>query len=368
MRYLSLDVFRGLTIALMILVNSAGRGAEPFAQLEHAEWFGFTFADLVFPSFLFAMGSSFAFSGAQTLDDGAYYSKVIKRAVLLFIIGLFLAWFPFFIFNKTGAFEWKYFENLRFMGVLQRIALCYLLAAIFVRYLGPKTLLALFLVLLLGYWAMLVFGAPNGMAFDKALNFGTQIDNAIIPKSHIFRGDGGFEPEGLLGTIPATSNVIAGFLAAKYLKLESPHNQKILIMVALGLALIALANFWANFLPISKKLWTSSFVLLCVGINIAILALLAHYIDGKHQRLGTRFFEVFGQNPLAIYVFSILLLKTLLTMRSTPTKSLYEWLGADIVQPIISGPMGSLIFAICFMLVCWAFGLWLYRRRIIIKL
>ena len=368
MRYLSLDVFRGLTIALMIIVNSAGRGAEPFAQLDHTEWFGFTFADLVFPSFLFAMGSSFAFSGASGLSEGAYYGKVIKRTVLLFAIGLFLAWFPFFIFNKMGVFEWKYLENLRIMGVLQRIALCYLLAAVFIRYFGPKTLLVLCLALLLGYWAMLVFGAPNGLAFDKAANFGTQIDNAIIPKSHIFRGDEGFEPEGILGTLPAAVNVLAGYLAAYWLKSTTDTKRLLLNTAALGLVLIAGANLWANYFPISKKLWTSSFVFLCVGLNLLMLAALVFYTELKQRKFGTRFFEIFGQNPLAIYMFSILLLKVLLTIRIAPTKSLYEWLGADIVQPIISGPLGSFVFALLFMWVCWLFGLWLYKKRIIIKL
>jgi|APTNR8051073442_1049403.scaffolds.fasta_scaffold00686_29 predicted acyltransferase len=367
MRYLSLDVFRGLTICLMIIVNSMGPGAQPYPILDHAEWFGFTFADFVFPSFLFAMGNSMAFSSATKLSNADYNLKAIKRTVLLFGVGLLLAWFPFFLFNASGVFEWKYFENLRFMGVLQRIALCYLIAALVVRYLNLRDIFIVSLVLLFGYWGLLVWGAPSGMAFNKAQNFGSVVDNFIIPKNHIFRRDDGFEPEGLLGTLPAVVNVLAGYLAAVAIQNSKDKLAIVKKLVGIGILCVIAANVWAIGFPISKKLWTSSFVVLCNGLDLILLAALIFGIEIRGQKIGSRFFEIFGKNPLAIYVFSIVLLKIIMVARAAPTTSLHVWLG-ELMQSLIPGPLGSLIFAIIFMLVCWGFGLWLDKKRIIIKL
>lgn len=367
MRYLSLDVFRGLTICLMIVVNSMGPGADPYPILDHAEWFGFTFADFVFPSFLFAMGNSMAFSSASKLSGREYFSKAIKRTILLFAVGLLLAWFPFFLFNSDGVFEWKYFENLRFMGVLQRIALCYLIAALLVRHLNFKQIFWSGVVLLFGYWGLLVFCAPSGLAYDKAANFGSVIDNFIIPQSHIFRRDDGFEPEGLLGTLPAVVNVLAGYLAVIAIKNAKDKSVTVKKLIGIGIICIVAANIWAIGFPISKKLWTSSYVVLCNGLDLVLLGTLIFAIEIKNLKSSTKFFEVFGKNPLAIYVFSIVLLKILLVARAAPTQSIHVWLG-ELMQAAIPGSLGSLIFAIIFMLACWGFGLWLDRKQIIIKL
>ena len=367
MRYLSLDVFRGLTICLMIIVNSMGPGADPYPLLDHAEWFGFTFADFVFPSFLFAMGNSMAFSSATKLSNSDYISKALKRSILLFAVGLLLAWFPFFLFNSDGAFELKYFENLRFMGVLQRIALCYLIAALLVRYLNFQQILWTSAALLFGYWGLLLWGAPSGMAYDKAANFGSAIDNFIIPQSHIFRRDDGFEPEGILGTLPAVVNVLAGYLAAVAIQNSKDKLAIVKKLIGIGIICIVAANIWAIGFPISKKLWTSSYVVLCNGLDLILLGALIFAIEIKNLKFSTKFFEIFGKNPLAIYVFSIVLLKILLVARAAPTQSLHVWLG-DFVQAVIPGSLGSLIFAIIFTLVCWGFGLWLDRKQIIIKL
>lgn len=368
MRYLSLDVFRGLTIALMIVVNTSGTGSPPFPILDHAEWFGFTLADLVFPSFLFAIGNSMAFSGATKLGNAQYYQKVLKRGAILFALGIFLNWFPFFIYNAQGQFEWKYFENLRFMGVLQRIALCYVLGAFLIKHLSFRGLLIACAILGLGYWALLWFGAPNGLAYEKAANFGSQIDNFIIPKSHIFRRDDGFEPEGILGTIPATINLLAGSIIGKLVKETKDKSRLCKDLFAYGAAFIIVATFWDKAFPISKKLWTSSYVLLTIGINMIIVEILVYLIDIKGQKFGVKFFEAFGQNPLAMYVFSILLLKIIMTIRVAPNLSLYAYISDNLFQSMISGPWGSLAFAASYMLVCWGFAHTLSQKQIIIKI
>lgn len=368
MRYLSLDVFRGLTIALMIVVNTSGTGSPPFPILDHAEWFGFTLADLVFPSFLFAIGNSMAFSGAINLENSQYYQKVVKRGAILFALGLFLNWFPFFLFNSQGEFEWKYFENLRYMGVLQRIALCYLIGAIFIKHLNIRGIMISCVVLGLMYWALLWFGAPSGMAYDKAANFGSLIDNYVIPQSHIFRRDDGFEPEGLLGTIPATINLLAGFIIGKLIKDTKDKARLCKDLFAFGAAFIIIATFWDKTFPISKKLWTSSYVLLTIGINMIMVEVFVYLIDIKGQKFGIKFFEAFGQNPLAMYVFSIILLKLIMVVRVEPTLSLYAFISDNLFQSIIEGPWGSLAFAISFTLFCWLVANWLYKKRIIFKI
>lgn len=175
-RFLSLDVFRGLTIFLMILVNTAGPGAQAYAQLTHAAWFGFTLADLVFPSFLFAVGSAMSFALATNTPPLQFLGRVSKRAVLIVLCGVLMYWFPFFHLQPDGGWAFTTVDQLRLTGVLQRIGLCYLAAALLVRYLPPRGIAPACVALLLGYWALLyVFGQP-GVELSKTGNAGTRLD------------------------------------------------------------------------------------------------------------------------------------------------------------------------------------------------
>jgi predicted acyltransferase len=361
----ALDIFRGLTIFFMIIVNSAGNGAPPFAILDHAEWFGFTLADLVFPSFLFAMGNSMAFVNFEAQSDLEFDNKIIRRTIYIFAIGLLLAWFPFFIFNKAGNFEWKYFENLRFMGVLQRIALCYFLASILIRYWAKNFVISAAFILLILYWALLYFGAPMGLQYDKAHNFGSVIDNLIIPHSHIYRRDNGFEPEGILGTIPATANVLAGYITAKFIQNSKDKCKSIKSLFVIGFFAIIIGITWGQFFPISKKLWSSSYVMLCNGLDILILTLIMIFY--QKYKFGAKFFETFGKNPLVIYVFSIVLLKIMMTIQIEKGINLYYFLSAGLINKLIPGSIGSLVFAILIALICYVFAFYLDRKNIILK-
>ena len=367
MRNISLDIFRGLIIFLMIIVNSQGAGSDPYPILDHAEWFGFTLADFVFPSFLFIMGCSLAYSKASNLSWDDYLAKVTKRTIILFVIGLFLNWFPFFLFNKQGLFEWKYFENLRFMGVFQRLALCYFLAAIIVKAI-PKHSIIVGMVMLLGYWAAMMVLVPLGAPFTRDGNLGTVIDNFMIPKSHLYRGDNGFEPEGLLGTIPASVNMIAGFICARYIRNNGFTIETLRRFLFVGFGLLILTSLWSVQYPVSKKLWTSSYVVLTIGLDLFLLATLAYIYEVKKIKFAAKFFQIFGRNPLAIYVFSLLFLKIILVWRVEPTISLHKFLGEQVFQKILMGPGGSLLFALCFTLICFLFALWLDRKKIIIKI
>jgi predicted acyltransferase len=365
-RFLALDVFRGLAVCLMIVVNTPGAGAAPYPWLVHARWFGFTAADWVFPAFLFAVGCAMAFAFRRPATGPAFAAKVLRRAALIFLLGFLMYWYPF-VHEEGGAWQLMPFADTRVMGVLQRIALCYLLAAFAVRYLTPWRLVALSALLLVGYWALLLaFGDPAD-PFSKLGNAGTRLDLLVLGPSHLYRRDGGFDPEGLLGTLPATVNVIAGYLAARFLTAAQGPRRAALRMALAGAVLALMGLAWSPLFPIAKKLWTGSFVLLTVGSDLVVLAALAALLEGRAPNPVTRFFEVFGRNPLAIYLFSELFVVTLGLIQVSPGVGLYDWIGMDPFQALVPGPLGSLICAIAYMLVCWLLGYILDRRHIVIR-
>ncbi|MEY3432480.1 MAG: hypothetical protein RL131_416, partial [Bacteroidota bacterium] len=208
-RFTALDVFRGLTLCFMIIVNNQ-HGAEAFAPLLHAEWDGFTPTDLVFPSFLFAVGNAMAFTmpGLQKMGNAAVLKKIGKRTFLIFLIGYLLYWFPFFYVSDAGAWSLKPIENTRIFGVLQRIALCYGMAALMIHFLKTKTIYIISGLILLGYWALLLLGGDMTMLG----NFGTKLDIWLIGESHMYHGEGvAFDPEGFTSTFPSVVNVLIGY-------------------------------------------------------------------------------------------------------------------------------------------------------------
>lgn len=366
-RFLSLDVFRGLCIFLMILVNTPGAGAQPYAQLSHTRWLGFTLADLVFPSFLFAMGNALSFAAVARDDDRAFLIKVARRSALIFLLGFLMYWFPFFHIQADGSWAWNPFAETRVMGVLQRIALCYAFAAIAVRYLAVRWVVLLGCALLLGYWALLYLGSPPGLALDKLGNIGTRLDLLVLGREHLYRKDGGFDPEGLLGTLPATVNVLAGYLAGYFLR-EKGNTSRTAIRLALaGIVALTFALLWNPWFPIAKKLWTSPFVLYTVGWDLLLLAALVQVIEIMGWRHGTGFFTVLGKNPLVIYLLSECL-ATVLHMIPAGATNVLDWVGIHFFQTIAPGALGSLLGAIAFTMVCWLVGFAMDRQRIYVRL
>ena len=366
-RFLSLDVFRGLAVALMIVVNTPGPGAAPFPWLVHATWLGFTGADWVFPSFLFAVGCAMAFSFRAPTTHGQFAWKVLRRTALIFLLGFLMYWYPFAHRLHGGGWAINPLADTRIMGVLQRIALCYGLAAFAVRYLSWRWLVALSVLLLVGYWAILVAYNPAD-PFSKLGNAGARLDLLVLGQSHLYRRGGGFDPEGLLGTLPATVNVIAGYLTARYLTQSSDRRHTVGRMAFAGLVLGLAAVAWNPFFPISKKLWTGSFVLLTVGSDLVILAALTALLEGRAANPLSRFFEVFGRNPLVIYLFSELFVTSLQQVQVAPGVGLYDWVGQSLFQAAVPGPVGSLLCAIAYTLVCWLLGYALDRGKIVVKL
>lgn len=366
-RFLSLDVLRGMALCLMIVVNTPGAGAEPWYIMDHPDWFGFTIADIVFPTFLFAVGNAMAFGAANKVSEAEFWKKVVRRTAIIFGLGVLTYWFPFFSQTENG---WVYrpFAETRIMGVLQRIALCYFFAAVAARYLGVRGLLALSAVLLLGYWGVLLATTPDAAtAFSKIGNIGNTIDAAVLGKAHLYGGDHGFEPEGLLSTLPAIVNVILGYLAGLYIRANGATRQTVARFLGAGVVLILAALAWSPLFPAFKKLWTSSFVLLTAGIDLVVLAGLMAWIDiGKHA-FGVRFFEIFGRNPITLYIVAILLEMGMSYIHVDGRVGVWGWFGRHVMQAVAPGPLGSLLTAILYMLLCWLVALWMYRRKLTIR-
>lgn len=370
-RFLSLDVFRGMTICLMIVVNTPGTGANLYAYMVHAQWFGCTLADLVFPSFLFAMGNAMSFSMGKLKNakPSYFWKKVFKRSVLIFIIGYLMYWFPFFRYGTEGYLELKPISETRIMGVLQRIALCYLIAAVLVYYFKKKVVYIISVFILLAYWVVLyVFGTP-GAELDMSSNAITRLDLWLLGNEHIYRKDSiPFDPEGVLSTLPSIVNVIAGYLAGKFIQLKGKSFEGIAKLLLVGFVLTILALWWDLIFPMSKKLWTSSFVLYTVGINLSVMAVAIFSIEIKKISIGIEFFTVFGKNPLVIYLFSELLYITLRLIPTGEGKDVFEWISEHIFQKLFPGSFGAFSTAIIFMLICWVMGWWLDKKQIYIKL
>ncbi|MHB1922780.1 MAG: acyltransferase family protein [Chitinophagaceae bacterium] len=369
-RFISLDVFRGLTICLMIIVNTPGFGAHPYWPLEHSHWNGFTPTDWVFPSFMFAVGNamSFAMKKYEAMGNKAVLTKIFKRTILIFLTGYLMYWFPFFRLDKAGHIISAPFSHTRIMGVLQRIALAYCVASLVIHYFSQRTAIIFTILLLLGYWAVVMaFGDP-GAQLTMTGNAGLHLDKFLFGDNHLYHGEGiPFDPEGVLSTLPSIGNVIAGYLTGKFIQKKGKNFECISKMMLAGNLLIGLALLWNLVFPINKKLWTSSYVLYTVGLDLVILAILIYFIEMKSWKRGTKFFLVFGKNPLPIYVLSELLIVVLMMIRVAPKTNFSMWINQVFFQHISPGPFGSLLFALCYMLVCWSFGWWLDKRKIYIR-
>ncbi|WP_343700836.1 heparan-alpha-glucosaminide N-acetyltransferase domain-containing protein [Chitinophaga sp.] len=369
-RFLSLDVFRGLTVACMILVNTPGSWSHVYSPFLHAKWHGCTPTDLVFPFFLFAVGNamSFAMKKFNTMSNAAVLGKIFKRTALIFAIGLLLNWFPFIKYNAEGNFVMKSLDTLRIFGVLQRIALCYGIGALMVHYLKPKGAFIATCILLLGYWAILWFFGGND-PYSLEGHIGLQIDLAIIGENHMYKGEGiPFEPEGLLSTLPAVGNVVFGYLVGRYVQQNRHAKGMLLKLVMAGSILIVLGILWGTVFPINKKIWTSSYTLYTVGIATLLLSILIYLIEMRNWRWGTYFFEVFGKNPLFIYVMSGVVVKLYFLFRlGEKNENMYSWLYNHVFRPAFGDYPGSLLFGIFHVVLLWLLGWWMDRKKIYIR-
>jgi predicted acyltransferase len=379
-RYYSLDVFRGATVALMILVNNPGSWANIFGPLKHAPWHGATPTDLVFPFFLFAVGNAMAFVMPRFEQAGpaVFWKKVIKRTVLIFAIGLFLNWSPFVKWEGETIVA-KTWENIRILGVLQRIALCYFFASVIVFYAKTRGAFVISGVLLLLYWLIcLLLGAP-GDPYSLTGWFGTQIDINLLGVTHIYKGEGvPFDPEGLPSTVAAVVQVIFGFLVGQYIQQKGKSYEMLSNLLIAGLVLVFTGYCWDMVFPINKKIWTSSYTLYTTGLAILVLSTLIYLIEFKENKgAWGRFFDVFGKNPLFIFVLSGFLPRVLGMFRwvdhvSPEGKNVYTsafpWFYQHICKDIATDlRVGSLVYALCMILMYWSIVFLLDKKKIYIK-
>ncbi|RFZ81069.1 DUF5009 domain-containing protein [Mucilaginibacter terrenus] len=370
-RFLSLDVFRGLTICFMIIVNTPGSGSAPFSPLEHAAWFGFTPTDLVFPSFLFAVGNAMSFTSKRfaQMTTSAVLGRIFKRAVIIFLLGYLMYWFPFFE-QHNGVWGFKPFSHTRVMGVLQRIALCYLFASVIVYFVKSfRTVVVISILLLVGYQVILLAFGDHDAPYGMLTNAGTYLDKFILGDNHLYHGEGvPFDPEGILSTLPAIVNVICGYYAGRFIQQKGKEYEALAKMLLVGCLFIFIALCWNMSFPIGKKLWTSPFTLLTVGLDLVIISALIYAVEVRSWRAANwpAFFTTVGKNPLAIYILSEILIIAF-WMIPLGGKSFFDTVNHSFYQAIAPGPVGSLLFAVSYMLVCWLVGKLLEKRNIYIR-
>lgn len=367
-RYLSLDVLRGITIALMIVVNTPGSWSTVYAPFRHASWHGFTLTDLVFPTFLFVVGNAMSFSMRKFIgeDDKVFLKKVFTRTLLIFLAGLLLTSFPF-VSRATGELAAYDFSKIRVMGVLQRIALCYCIAALVIHYFKIKGAAIFSVVALFGYWGIMYFFGDQPDPYTLEGNAALKFDLLFLPAENLYKGYGiPFDPEGLLSTLPAVVNVIIGFFAGIYIQKHGNNKRTVGKLVLAGIALLAGALVWDMYFPINKPIWSSSYVLYSCGWTLIVLAVLMLIIEVANFKKWTYFFEVFGKNPLFIYMLSALIIKVLGLTRIGGT-SIRSWIYNNLFTAQFDGYIASLLFALSYMLLLWLIGYWMDKKKVYIR-
>jgi predicted acyltransferase len=369
-RFLALDVLRGMTVCFMIIVNTPGNGETSWAALQHASWNGFTPTDLVFPTFMFVVGNALSFVAKkwEGFSDGQVFWKIFKRTAIIFLLGYLMYWFPFVHWNEQGNLETNSFSHTRIMGVLQRIALGYFFAALMIRFLKYSTVIRLAVIFLLVYWLILLLFGEQNDPYNMLTNAGTKLDLWLFGENHLYHGEGiAFDPEGVLSTLPSIANVVFGYAVGKWIQEKGKTWEGLTKLLLAGSVLIAIALLWHTVFPINKKLWTGSFVLLTVGIDCVLLSALTYVTEFLGRTKWTYFFQVFGKNPLFIYLLSeitaILLWFFPIGEKRQP---LYSWLYENIFQ-YAGNYFGSFLFAITIMLFCWLIGYWMDKKKIYVK-
>jgi len=420
-RLLSLDVFRGITIAAMVVVNNPGTWSAVYPQLKHAEWHGWTITDFVFPFFVFIVGVAIPLALGKRLAEGAndkdLFLKILYRGFVIFGLGLFQMGFPFFDISKsqlplsiqilatigvilsagffladrfkasviailsvtvllgtTYLFDLGYpferMERIRIMGVLQRLALCYFFAAILYIKTTWKTQFGIAGSLLLLYWGLMHFAGGGDLSPEG--NFSGYIDRIVLGEEHIWRSSKVYDPEGLLSTLPAIATCIIGVMIGSFLKdSKASLESRINVLFFVGLLLTAIGWVWGFWFPINKPIWTSSYAVFTSGMAILFLACCMWVIDLKFYARWSYPFKVFGVNALALYFASSILTRIMLAIKfeGPEGKIIHSqrWLYDSFFKPLASPMDSSLLFAIVYLLF-WYLLMWaLFKKKIFIK-
>ena len=367
-RLMSLDLFRGATIAGMSLVNNAGDEPNAYWPLKHAEWNGWTPTDLVFPFFLFIVGVAMAFSFSSRLKRGASRPELLRhvlwRGLALFALGMFLNGFP----NQYQLASWRVY------GVLQRIAICYVISAVLALWSDWRGWIVTIAGCLIGYWILMRFVPVPGFGIpthdipflDPDRNLAAWLDRQLLA-GHLYEGTR--DPEGVLSTIPAVATSLLGMLTGQWLRSARSAQTKALGMALLGLAGVVVGRILNLGFPINKKLWTSSYVIFTAGLALLCLALCYWIVDVKHWRgLWTKPLLVFGMNAIAAYVFAEVISHLLDQMHTRAGLNWQESVYHRIFFSLASPANASLLYALVYVLMCWAVMYVLYRKGVFLKI
>ncbi|MDD4777868.1 MAG: DUF5009 domain-containing protein [Fermentimonas sp.] len=379
-RLLSLDILRGITIAGMILVNNPGSWSYIYTPLGHAHWHGLTPTDLVFPFFMFIMGVS-TFMSLRKFNfepSGSAIWKVVRRTILIFLIGLALGWFGKLCGGLASGESFieaaSHFDTIRILGVLQRLALAYGFAALLALLFKGKYLVWIIVSLLAGYYLLLLFG--NGFEMSEQ-NIISVVDRAVLGVDQMYKDwttEGtriAFDPEGLLSTIPSIAHVLIGFLFGGLIMKHKDNHTRVEKLLIWGTVLAFSGLLLQYGCPINKKIWSPTFVLTTTGFAAQLLGLLIWIIDINQKKKWSRFFHSFGVNPLIVYVFAGVLANLFSYIKLSwqgEMISIKAFIYNILIQPWAGNYFGSLIYAMLFVTVCWLFGYILYKREIYIKI
>lgn len=373
-RLLSLDFLRGLTVAAMILVNNPGSWGHIYAPLEHAEWNGCTPTDLVFPFFLWIVGVSIAFAMSSSKADPSTHKKTIlkavKRGLILYFLGFFLA-----IFGKLLNDPLNALQTVRLLGVLQRIGIVFIISSIIFLKASQKTIFKTLIVILAVYWALMTFVPVPGVGYpnlEKETNLAAWIDRGILTEAHTWASSKTWDPEGVLSTLPAVATCLFGILVGIWMRRKDVDNPtKVAWLFTAGIAAIVLGLLWDLQFPINKALWTSSYVLYAGGLASVALALCYWIIDVQGYKKFTTPFVVYGVNAITVFFLAGLMPRVLNLIQVTKpdgTKTgilvrFYETCYTPFFSPINA----SLVWAITYVLGFYVLLYFMYKKNIIIK-
>lgn len=372
-RLLSLDVFRGLTVAAMILVNNPGSWSTIYAPLKHAEWNGCTPTDLIFPFFLFIVGVSISYalgSKKESSSQAKLLFTAFKRALILFGLGLFLNLFPKVFIDPIEALS-----TVRIPGVLQRIAIVFFITALIFIKTNQKIQLRLFFGILIAYWALMTLVPVPTIGYanlEKETNLGAWLDRTILTEAHLWKSAKTWDPEGILSALPAVATGLFGVLIGSWLRRKDREESvKISWMFSIGILAVIIGLIWDLCFPINKALWTSSFVLYAGGLATIGLALCYWLIDVQGYKKGTTPFVVYGVNAITVFFLSGLIPRILTMIMvtlpdGTPVNSRI-WIYETFYTPYFTPVNASLAGAITFILIWLVILYWMFKRKIIVK-
>ncbi|MFN2501006.1 MAG: acyltransferase family protein [Pyrinomonadaceae bacterium] len=428
-RLISLDAFRGMTIAGMVLVNNPGSWSHIYDPLEHAAWHGLTPTDYIFPFFLFIVGVAVPIALGQRISEGLtakVYRKIVSRAVMIYLLGAAISILPFFSYGSTdgpeilkmaiwvtltaalfflmlrnyrvaaalaavavlgvaGMYLAGYtvvpysFATFRIFGVLQRIAICYLVVSLIFLHTTWRQQLYIAAGILLGYWLLMtaipVPGCEATTIDDRACNLAAYLDRLILGENHIWRGGRVYDPEGILSTLPAIATTLSGVLTGTWLlsgkreqKTDADALNKVAAMFFFGVVCFAVGWIWNSYFPFNKSLWTSSYVLVTTGLALFTLASCYWLIDIKGYRKWATPFIIFGANALALFVFTGLFSRMIGAYKVTASDgqqvAVQKWIFDNVYLSVAQPVDASLLFAISYILL-WLLLMWLLRRKAI---